>query len=292
MKPEELLAQIKSRKSFPSHGWATDSDNCIYLVFPILRAIWELSETPSSVPLNVIDFVNMSYFQRSFSRILQVAGKIARAEELLLSGAARNGVSVEEWAPVAEAEEMLPIWVECFYMYFRVMADRLAVALGPLVLAGKAHASFPTEYKTLLKYAEAGDVPREWKMKVDASTFFRAIKDNRKWYQMLVGPINGKKKGIRDTIIHRLVQSIVVTEIDEKDTPKKICVRFERAKSDIPDIDILSGISDVISSFCDCLSALPNELWQQREFHVADLTFRAPGGSWPAATRFFPKLAL
>lgn len=287
MKPDEVLGNLRHETRFPCHGWAKDADNCIYLVFPFLRAIWERSESSPSVPLAVRDFVRMGYFQRCLFRILQVLGKIARSEELILSGEDREGAPMEDYLPVLEAEESLPIWIDCFYIYFRLLADRLTVALAPLV--SRAPRSFPAQYKTLLDTANAGPLPSEWKLKVNADRFQRAISENSEWYYMLVGEKGATKKGIRDTVMHRLVEQVVVKEIDD-DRSKGIRVCFEGVEKDVPDIDILSSIPKVIKSFCEVLSALPSEVWEDQNFHIADLTFRAPGGTWLAVTRFFPRV--
>lgn len=144
MKSENLLSDLKQNVEFPRHGWAVDDDNCIYLLFPILRAVWEIQqgfiEGTLTTPLKVRDFDRMGGFQGLlFKRMIPILGKIARAEELILSGADRNGAPIEEWMPVKEAEDYLPIWVECFYIYFKVLADYLVVALGLSLVNRQAH---------------------------------------------------------------------------------------------------------------------------------------------------------
>jgi len=300
MKPLQLLEEIRREVKFPRHGWASDTDHCIYLVFPILRATWELSpfelafrRPTSSIPFSLFrDSLRMGYFQSMLFRILQVLGGIARAERLILSDANRNGAPIEEYGLVLEAKQLLPIWLDCFYFYFRILADRLTVALAPLV--STTPMSIFRKYRELLKEAESPS--KDWHSKVNTDHFLRAIRENSDWYRNLVGPVydtGRNKKGVRDSIAHSLADTEIIEGLGPSGK-KIIQVRFcVTGDSDsgviVPDIDILSTVTSVIRGFCDCLSSLPAEIWQERNFSVTDLAFRAED-NWPAVTRFFPSL--
>lgn len=139
-------------------------------------------------------------------------------------------------------------------------------------------------------------VPTGWNLKVEAEEFLTAVRENSDWYIQVAWRIDKpeknepKEKGARDTILHRLIRTEVLRVGVDRWRPEGIEVRFSAHDEDVPNIDILKEIPKIIEGFCNFLSTLPKELWQDQNFHLADLTFRAPEGVWPAVTRFCPRV--
>ncbi len=286
----EFLTEIRQRAPFPRHGWAKGQDACLYLVFPILRATAIWKQTGRALSVRELD--RMSYFHGAFKRILYVLEEITHAEDLIRSGGDRPGTKPEEYGPVDHANVMLPIWVEYFYIYFKHVAYRLTAALRPLV--SNSPGTFPHEYKNLLKEARKGAFPTQWNIKVHQETLLNAIRNHSDWYCFVADdPTDPGKKGIRELLIHKLVESVPQYEIGSDQRVKRIQIhlREPRGTTEVRhDVDIFSAVPDVISSFCDFLSALPPDLWQEETYQVGDITYRATGGDWPTITRFFPSV--
>ncbi len=281
MKREEILKKLTADVQFPRHGWIEDDNRSVYLVFPILRATYERAEASPEAPLLVRDFVRMGHFQRLLFKIIVVLTEINRAEQLLLSDKDKDGASIEEFVPVLHAQELLPIWIDCFYIYFRMLADRLTVALGSL--ASKAPRSFPERYKVLWNDAISDKVP-DYKWKIDGNAFMLNVKQHSDWYKALVGMES--EKGIRDRIIHTLTEPQVIRVLDKDSRTRKIEVHLE-GDAIVPKTDLLLSISNVLEGFCKFLSLLPREIWQERKFMMRDLCMTETVTS-PTVKRFFP----
>lgn len=285
---DDLIARVQQDARFPAHGWLVGADGSVYLVFPIFRAINDRPWLAEPTPLSVDAVHRMSYFKRTFWKILVVLGEIARAERVLLSDAKREGAPVEEWAPWVEAHEKMPIWIDSLFRYFKVLANRLSVVLGPLVCA--APGCFPDQYKTLLATAQTDSVPKEWKAKIDADGVLAAIRDNSGWYRTAEDTGKPGTEDIRDAIEHRLAEPCVGQEVDQAGKVLRIVVSFEGAERDVPKNDLFAGVPGIIEGLCDLLSALPGQLWAPPGFQHGDLFLRATDDAFPGIKRFFPSL--
>lgn len=285
MKPEEVLYRLNHECKFPNHGWIADSDNCVYLVFPILRALGITVEGTPKFPART-EF-RMRFFELLFrEKILLILGQIARAEKTLLRYPSLDGLPAEDAQKVDYAQKFLPIWVDSIYIYFRMLADRLASALVPLV--SKSGRQIPSQYDKLLKKSEDQAINNyEWK--VNGDTFMSAIRENSSWFSILTSP-QGGGKGIRDAILHRLADTAVIREVDPKGHTRRVMLNFQSIESDVPtEIDILSTITEIIEGFCKFLSGLPLDLWEEKQFNMLDINYRS-NGEWIPVQTFFPRL--
>ncbi len=263
------------------HGIVREQDGSAALVFPFLRAIWELwqhnKEAIRQRKLKFRDARYVGYFQDRWFRLLQVLNKIISLENIIL-GDQRTS---QEWSI---AYQEFPFWLDLFFFYAPMLADALTVSLGQLL--SDAPDSFPREAKRL--FGNSSWIAK-CKLRCDERDLLTAISQNRDWFLRL-RPDEGK--GIRDSIVHRLCKWQVTTihGRSEIDWQEKIRVELEGVAADISPDEALDTISSVMTGLCSFLSALPLETWLRHEFEARDFITSATGNG--IGGRFLPTLPI
>jgi hypothetical protein len=105
-------------------------------VFPFIRAAWQrapLDAPPPAGkhPLRSKERQKLGYFQKHFWRVVKSLDQIA-ADEATLLRARPDGGSLDELVEQLSAHDTLPMWLDLFYVYFRMLADRFCVTPGYL----------------------------------------------------------------------------------------------------------------------------------------------------------------
>lgn len=258
---QQTLDRLQKSGRFPAHGWVTGPKGETCLVFPILRCFRTFEEGVTIKEARIRGF-----FREMFLRILTVLRHITDTEAAVRGQWPEDGTSIEEYAKWREAFDLLPMYVELFFGYFRLLADRFTIAIAPTV--SRSPQSFPKEYKALLKAARNG-VPLEWGWNGDPAAFLHAVQTHAEWFELLVGPIGECPKGIRDTLNHRLV-AISNALIGDHPRDSFVSLHFDGIGSDIPRVELLSAVGAVTSSFSRFLSAMPADLWRPQNYERGD----------------------
>jgi hypothetical protein len=282
----EVLSQLNQQAQFPKHGWARGANGGTYFVFPFIRAIWDWSETEAAKRLPVREQYKPYYFNDIFSKLRKVIEEIERLEALALRNMDLTNGSIDSILSLSYAQDHLPIWIDMFYIYTRILAERMMAPLR--LIATNEPKSFPHEFKSLLKQASKGNIPIEWDMKGNNSEWTNVFNNKVEWYRVLRRDEYGKG-GLRDTLVHDLVTQVVMTSWNDDGT-KGISVKFESANNNAPDVDLFSNIRTIIEGLCEFLSSLPSEVWTNRTFQPRDLIIHVPAQDYPALTRFFPQI--
>lgn len=273
---------------FPSHGAVLAAGRTI-IVLPVLRLIWEqvsLHEADgryqllSTLPGHEFELVQD--FQPTLSRVLLLMDRISEAEGLL---AGHETVDPDDplFPRRFEAHEYLHIWMEAFFSYARLLADRLAVVLR--YTASEHPASFPQQYRKLLTDARQGST-EGWHLRDGLQELAGVIASHSQWFELLAGPSDGRIKGIRDTFAHRHVRlgrrSVAFGDV------LRLRVELLSPSADAPVLDLMEAIATFWNGFCAFLTRLPHGLWLTAQFTVRDVAWeRSP---WPAVQRFVPHL--
>jgi hypothetical protein len=252
-------------------------------VFPFIRAVWERMPRPigqpllpGGRPLRIKDLRGMGYFQGHFWKVMTVLDHVAADEATLLAGA-REGSSVDEYAPYLSAHDTLPIWLDIFYVYFRILANRLGADLG--FLTSEQPGGWPKSNFRDLVNADV-DKLRRWKAR-DAEALAQALKANRRWFDQLTSEGH---KGARDAIVKVLARPVISIRTGD-DGVRSVVVWRETPKG-YEERDLLALVPEVLAGFCSMLSAFPAGLWNRQRFEARD--FIESDGSWTAVERFFP----
>jgi hypothetical protein len=170
------------------------------------------------------------------------------------------------------------MWLELFYVYFRMLADRLCVTLG--YVASSQPGAWPPEYRSIVN-ADVAQL-RRWKT-FDPKGLHEALQAHRSWFDLLTTHGN---EGVRDAIVHTLAHPMVVTQLDGLE--KRVTV-WRETTTGHEERDLLALVHEVVNDFCRCLNSLPPALWENQRFLGTDLVLS--DGEWATVKRFFPKVA-
>jgi hypothetical protein len=256
----DLAALLNSRLDFPRHGIVRLAEGGEVLVFPFLRATWELwqhnKESSRQRKVKVADSRAVGYFQERWFRVLYVLRKITSIEKMLQS----EGRGFE-WI---DAHKELPCWLDLYFFYLHMLADAMVVSIGRLL--SDAPESFPQEAKNFFRedaWAQGS------KLRCDAEGLLATVARHRGWFDLIRPP---EGKGIRDSLVHRLCRwQVVLCGEGEVDWPKTVQATLEGVASDIAPEEGLDAIEKTMSGLCDFLSALPGETWLNTAFEAQDL---------------------
>lgn len=263
-KHEQISESLNDTEQFPWHGVARCSDGSVALVFPFLRATWELlqhnQELERARIIKAGDFFVASYFQDRWVRVCKVINKLAQLEIMILSD--------QHHLKSLDANQELPYWLDLFHLYFPMLLDATVVALGQII--SDAPSSFPREFKSLFKEGLNID---GMKLRCAEKDFLEMIKRNRSWYDQIRPK---KEKSVRDSIVHRLSkwQITTHTEINESSNivlNKTLKAHLQGEGSDISSEDSLNNTKRFLIGFCSFLSSLPSETWISNKFDRRDL---------------------
>jgi len=273
-----LCGIVGIQASFPQHGIVRLQEGGAALVFPFLRATWELrqhnEEASRGRKIKVRDVRAVGYFQHQWSRVLFVLNKISVLENTL-----RGYDRSFEWIA---AHQELPCWLDLFFVYSRMLADALTVSLGRLL--SEAPNSFPRDAKHLFR--DHSWLPK-CKLRCDNDALLTAVRQHGEWFDQ-ISPTIGK--GIRDSLVHRLCKWRVVFALGNDDLPTAIQAELEGLSADLAPDEGIALIGTIMTGMCSFLSALPAETWLNRQFIGHDLMTSASGRGLGA--RFLPALPI
>lgn len=200
------------------------------------------------------EYSSALYFQSQFWRVVKILSQVAADEAVILKGT-RDEAPLEEYLPYLAAEDRLPMWVDFFYISFRMLAERFCVTLG--TLANAQTGTWP-KFKELMK----ADLQmfHHWKVS-DAESLHEALRANRDWFDLLTTVDN---KGARDAIIHTLGEPKVVTATQDDGTRSVIIWR--ETPTGYEDRDLIALIPEIVGGFCSMLFVPTDESVGQRAF--------------------------
>ncbi len=122
----QIARALNSAIDFARHGVASCKNGSAVLIFPFLRAIWELQQHNEQLQrerkIKYRDVRYTGYFQDRWFRTLYVLNKITSLERTL--GGEHKGFC---WI---DAHEELPCWLDLFFFYTPMLMDSMTVALG------------------------------------------------------------------------------------------------------------------------------------------------------------------
>jgi hypothetical protein len=277
---DSIARILNSKVSFPQHGIVKNRDGSAVMVFPFLRATWELwqhnQEVVRTRKLTFRDAGFAGFFQDRWFRLLYVLNRITALEEILTGD--------PKGFKYIDAHSELPCWLDLFFVYIHLLADSMTVALGRLL--SDAPGSFPREAKSLFGDSSWVDC---CKLRVDRNHLVTLLAQNRDWY-LRIRPL-GTDKGIRDSIIHRLCKwQVVLLGQSDVDWAKEVRAQLEGVDADISRDEALSTIGEVMAGLFSFLTALPRETWMRREFESRDLITSRTGAG--LGGRFLPLLEI
>lgn len=264
MNTEHTATILNAKTRFPNHGIIKRKCGSKVLVFPFLRATWEvaLANQPGT-RATLRDQLDLSVFQDRWNKVILVLNKITKLENVILgfdSDEAEPGVRPEKHWEYVNAWSELPCWIDLFFVYTRLLADATAVALSFLVC--NAPRSFPKDAKRLFLNS---NWMRHCKMRVNANVLEEAIKEHREWFSLICS--QDSNKSLRDSIVHRMSRwQVYVAHGDMRGM-------LLGTNTDLPRDDPFASIETIMRGFFSFLSALPPESWLAREFKTSDLVF-------------------
>ena len=260
VKHDQISGALNKTTTFPWHGIGHCSDGSAVLIFPFLRATWELQDHNSELDrdrrVKWKDVFVSGHFQDRWFRVLYVLDKIASMEATMKK-------SDREFAWI-NAHQELPLWLDLLHFYIPMLLDALVVALGRII--SDAPDSFPREFKKLFRK----DVDfTKAKLRCDEQEFRSVLSCNREWHDK-VRPV--EQKSTRDSIVHRLSKWQVGTRsgVDQGATDT-VTAQLQGEGADLSPKDGLRQAEELLTGLCDFLSALPPEIWIKREFDRREL---------------------
>ena len=275
-KHNQIVQALNETTAFPWHGVARCSDGSAVLIFPFLRATWELHDHNRQLSrdrsIKWKDAFVIGHFQDRWFRVLYVVNKITSLE-----GTITESDRGFDWI---DAHQELPLWLDLFHFYFPMLLDAMVVALGLIIC--DAPESFPRQFKTLFREdMEFSDA----KLRCDEEAFRSALSNSRDWYKK-IRPMDGKN--IRDSIAHRLSKWQVTTQRGVPGDSQIVRAQLQGQDSDISHEDGLKSAEERLSGLCAFLSALPSETWIRTQFEGRDLI--TAEGIRDVGGRFLPEL--
>jgi len=274
---KQIAKSLNDNDLFPWHGVAQCSDGTAVLIFPFLRAIWELQQhnqkLERDLKLKWRDAFIVGHFQDRWFRALEVINKLTQLEATMLSENHDANWSI--------AHRELPLWLDLFHFYVPMLLDATVVALGLII--SDSPSSFPRRFKVLFKEELNLD---GMKLRCKDDEFIEMINKNREWHDQ-IWPSNGKS--IRDSIVHRLSKWQITTRTGFDESAAKIVnAKLQGEDSDISPEDGLIEISRILAGYCSFLSSLPSEVWISNAFDGRDLI--TAGDAKYIGGRFLPTL--
>jgi len=276
-KHHQIADALSQTITFPWHGVARCSDGSAVLIFPFLRATWELRQHNEQLArdrkIKWKDIFVSGHFQDRWFRIFNVMNKITNLESTI-AGTDRGF----EWMT---AHQEFPLWLDLFHFYVPMLLDALVVALGLII--SDAPASFPKQFKALFK--ENIDLA-SLKLRCDEHAFRSTLNENREWHDR-IRPSD--RKSVRDSIVHRLSKWQITTQGGLEETAtQSVKAHLHGEDSDIAPEDGLREAEEIMAGFCSFLSALPPETWINEKFEGRDLI--TAGDPRHIGGRFLPEL--
>jgi len=259
-KHHDIARALNEVIAFPWHGVARCSDGSSVLIFPFLRATWELhnhnQELARDRRIKWKDTFVSGHFQDRWFRVFYVINKITQLETSVTKSARDF-----EWL---DAHQEFPLWLDLFHFYMPMLLDAMVVALGLII--SDAPESFPSRFKTLFK--EDIDFAAS-KLRCKEEALRTTLSRSRGWHDMIRPPAG---KSIRDSILHRLCKWQVTAQGSvDPDADQIVRAQLQGENSDLSPEDGLREAGEFLSGLCAFLSELPPETWIRRQFEGRDL---------------------
>jgi hypothetical protein len=285
---EDLIDALNRRAAFPRHGTLIDREGHTHLVFPVEQATSSVLVPRRDAPPSLAGtgWLRVAAFRQTLFKVLVILDELAAHERAILMAPPLDDGPPEIWTEAIAAQQRMGLSVEIFFIFFRMLADRLALALSYVVLDEPT--SGWTDYPRLLKSAASADrrlvLPDD-----EAAAFYAAVLEHRGWFELLRKP-GGGGKGIRDAILHRPIATQLSMEVADTGETTRLTMTLMSASNDVPTIDVFAAVSEVVGGLSRLLSALPCALWSRRAFILRDLTVTYPKPT-PHGLQYFPVLA-
>jgi hypothetical protein len=263
--------------SYPSHGWAINSQGIKLLWLPLLRLVTEAGEIRGrhgiEKKLTPLHIEEITCFLDH-----------AKKPHLALRELHRSIVFVANCGGFANPKndtdgvgKTISLYVDLIYIYLRRLADHFTRAIRFSIF--EHFESAPREFKKLRKMNASS--LKALKPLVDIDSFISAIQDNDDWFDTLRS--EGTKKGLRDSLEHHPT-SIQIQSSGNDDRPWKVEAYFMSGNTYI---NLLDPISSMVNEVCTMFTAVHKTIASGDSYNSRGDCIVAPGvdhdctGFWP-----------
>ncbi|MBL4781926.1 MAG: hypothetical protein JKX92_06750 [Porticoccaceae bacterium] len=232
--------------SYPSHGWAINSQGIKLLWLPLLHLVKEAGEIRGrhgiEKKLTRVHIEEITCFPDHVKKLHLALRELHRSIVLVAScGGFDNPKNDTEGVG-----QTIPLYVDLIYIYLRRLADHFTRAIRFSVF--EHFESAPREFKKLRKMNSSS--LKALKPLVDIDNFISAIQDNDDWFDILRS--EGTKKGLRDSLEHHPT-SIQIQSSGNGDGPWKVDAYLMSGNTYR---NLLDPISSMVNEVCTMFTAV------------------------------------
>ncbi len=232
--------------SYPSHGWAINSQGIKLLWLPLLHLVEEAGEIRGrhgiEKKLTLVHIKEIRCFHDHVEKLYLALRELHRSTVFVASCGGFD-------SPKNDTEgvnQTIPLYVDLTYIYLRRLADHFTRAIRFSVF--EHFESAPREFKKLRKMDSSS--LKALKPLVDIDNFISAIQDNDGWFDILRS--EGTKKGLRDSLEHHPT-SIQVQHSKIGDGPWEVEAYLMSGNTHR---DLLDPISSMVNEVCTMFTAV------------------------------------
>jgi len=263
--------------SYPSHGWAINSQGIKLLWLPLLHLVTEADEIRGrhgiEKKLTLVHIEEITCFHDHVKKLHVALRELHRSIVLVAScGGFDNPKNDTDGVG-----QTIPLYVDLTYIYLRRLADHFTRAIRFSVF--EHFESAPREFKKLRKMNSSS--LKALKPLVDIDSFISAIQGNDDWFDTLRS--EGTKKGLRDSLEHHPT-SIRIQSSGNDDGPWKVEAYLMSGNTYR---NLLDPISSMVNEVCTMFTAVHKTIASGDSYNPRGDCIIAPGidhdctGFWP-----------
>ncbi len=284
------FADAKQAERFPRHGWAKNSQGVKLLWLPsvhLFRKAQVVRAEKGAKPLDSEYLLDIEPFEQ---RTRRLALTLREIHQLIRKspGPPSAHKRPEDWSHWNKMNDLLPLYTEMAYVYLRSLADDLAIACRLVLFSELGQApSGDKAFEKLKAFVEDPNKVQHAKPICDVRLLKRAFTEHSSWFGQLRGErltATGKKKGVRDAILHRPTTPEIFYIGDE---PKLEVFLFSRSRDVDGGLELISTLQDIVEDLCGLLTGICSSVGWGNEYEAAGLL---PTGIDDDFTGFWPEI--
>jgi hypothetical protein len=277
---------VEKASKYPRHGWARNSQGVKLLWFPVLslvRSTNTVRQGKGDLALPPDKARAWLPFYDGIRNLMIVLREISLLVRVPVSFRPDDPEGRERaW----RAAELVPVHVDSAYLQLRRLADRLVVAVRPVLFAKSGEVS--PEFRKLRNVIQDDCSMDRLKPICDTKLLRDAFDKHSSWFDILSHE-EGGHKGIRDALEHTGVRmSSHLQQVGDEPT------KFLLSLGPSPDVDnrwrdnLLSTLSHVIDGLCNLCSDIHSSVGVGTAYDQGDYVF-LPGEDGDI-TKFWPEI--
>ena len=279
----------KQSEKFPRHGWAENTQGVKLLWLPIQYTIHLAKAVRdrkgATKELTPGETKNQYVFDEAVTRLAIVLREMQRIQRNA-AGMAMPAQDASDWNTAEEIHYLMPCYIDLAYVYLRRLADFTTEAIRPALFENYQCA--PIHFDELRDALQNRTVDIRWKPIVEISRLEVAYIKHSSWYNTLCGVSLDGKKGIRDSMEHRLSLTTTMTMRTNRQPPEILAILNAKSKDVDGETDLLAALRNVVRELCSFWTEVCYAVEFRKDYEQADLI--PPFGDDGDVTGFWPPL--